>query len=109
MIKKKAITLFEAMVIVIALGALAVFALPGIVKSATNARASTCATNINIMNSQIELHAANNNGSYPPTLKTITKDPDYFAEGPLKCPFGGKYKLGPDHKVTCGHKPKSPP
>ena len=107
MIKKKAITLFEAMVIVVTLGALIVFAVPQIVKSATNARVNTCATNINIMNSQIELYAANNNGSYPPTLKTITKEPDYFPEGPLKCPLGGKYELGPDHKVTCDHKPTS--
>ena len=109
MINRKALTMFEAMFIVVALCVIMLVAVPRIVKSATNARAGTCATNINIMNSQIELYAANNNGSYPPTLKTITKDPDYFPDGPLECPFGGKYELGASHKVWCDHKPTSKP
>jgi len=109
MIKKKALTMFETIIIAAAVGVIALIAVPKIVKSATNAKAETCATNIKIMNSQIELYAANNNGVYPPTLKTITKDPDYFPDGPLECPFAGKYELGADHKVSCDHKPKSQP
>jgi competence protein ComGC len=49
------------------------------------AKVNGCATNIDLINSQIELYYANT-GSYPATLNVLTADPDYFPDGPPVCP-----------------------
>jgi prepilin-type N-terminal cleavage/methylation domain-containing protein len=100
---RKGFTLVELLIVVLILGALTAIAIPRITASATNAKTSACATNIEIMNSQIELYAANNDGTYPATLAEITGDDDYFPDGAPACPLGGTYTMGADHKVTCNH------
>jgi competence protein ComGC len=49
------------------------------------AKVSGCVTNIDLVNSQIELYYANT-GSYPATLNALTRDTDYFPDGPPVCP-----------------------
>jgi hypothetical protein len=58
-------------------------------QSAQNARANACATNIEIMNTQIELYAGDNDGTYPANLQVITGDPNMFPDGPPTCPITG--------------------
>jgi len=100
---RKAFTLVELLIVVLILGALAAIAIPRITASAANAKANACATNIDIMNSQIELYAANNDGAYPATLETITSDVDYFPDGAPECPLGGTYTMDANHRVSCNH------
>ncbi|MHC4159220.1 MAG: prepilin-type N-terminal cleavage/methylation domain-containing protein, partial [Planctomycetota bacterium] len=62
--KKRAFTLVELMIVVLILAALAAIAVPRIGASAATAKRRACDTNIDIMNSQIELYTANT-GSGP--------------------------------------------
>jgi prepilin-type N-terminal cleavage/methylation domain-containing protein len=82
---RKGFTLVELMIVVLILGALAAIAIPRIIGGAATAKANACATNVDMINSQIELYYANE-GAYPADLPTLTNDPDYFPDGAPKCP-----------------------
>jgi len=83
---KRGVTLIELLIVVLILGALAAIAIPRLSQSADTARKNACATNIDIINSQIELYAADNDGAYPATLTVITNSTTYFPDGPPICP-----------------------
>lgn len=82
-------TLIELLIVVLILGALAAIAIPKITASAHNAKKNACYTNIDIINTQIEMYAADNDGNYPATLSVITNDTDYFPDGAPTCPVAG--------------------
>lgn len=82
----KGVTLVELLIVVLILGALAAIAIPRLTQSADAAKKNTCETNIDIINSQIELYAVDNNNTYPANLEVITNSITYFPDGPPKCP-----------------------
>ena len=88
---REGFTLVELLIVVLILGALAAIAIPRITASVYNAKANACATNIDTMNSQIELYAADNDGTYPANLSVVTGDIDFFPDGPPACPFETAY------------------
>ena len=85
---KKGITLVELLIVVLILAALSAIAIPRISQSATNARRNACHTNIDVINSAIEMYNADN-GSYPATLTVITQDTSYFPDGEPTCAVSG--------------------
>ena len=96
--KRQAFTLVELIVVVLVLGALTAIAVPRITGSTFNAGVNVCRKNVDIMNSQIELYHSNT-GSWPVEIGEITKDPNYFPDGPPECPFGTPYVLDSNKRV----------
>lgn len=98
--KKKGFTLVELLVVVLILGALAAIAVPRIIGGATNAKINACKTNVDLINSQIELYYANE-GDWPGQLLDLTTDPNYFPDGPPECPFEMPYNYSTTtHRVS---------
>ncbi len=85
LIKKKGVTLIELLIVVLILAALSAIAIPRISQSATNAKKNACATNIQTINTQIEMYNSDN-GSYPGTVDVVTRDIAYFPDGEPICP-----------------------
>ena len=87
--KRRAFSLVELMIVVLILGALAAVAIPRITGGAHTARVTACQTNVDVLNSQIELYKANE-GEWPNFL-TDLDDPNYLPDELPTCPFGTTY------------------
>jgi prepilin-type N-terminal cleavage/methylation domain-containing protein len=85
-IKRKGVTLIELLIVVLILAALSAIAIPRISKSAQSAKQKACHTNIDVMNSSIELFNADT-GAYPTALTDVTDDTDYFPDSAPVCPL----------------------
>ena len=91
--KNKGVTLIELLIVVLILAALAAIAIPRISQGATNAKASACRANIDMMNSAIERYYATN-GTFPASLNDIKLDTSLFPDGQPICPvIGQKYPV----------------
>jgi prepilin-type N-terminal cleavage/methylation domain-containing protein len=105
---RKGVTLIELLIVVLILAALSAIAIPRISLSAQNAKQDACDTNIDVINSAIEMYAADNDGSYPTDdadMQTkVTGNADYFPDGLPICPTGlaGSYSMDATTKrVNC--------
>jgi len=83
---RKGVTLVELLIVVLILAGLAALAIPRIAITSTTAKENACKTNVNIIQSQVELYMAINDTITPPTLATLFADTDYFPQGEPNCP-----------------------
>ena len=94
----------ELLAVVTILGTLAVLIVPRVMNSSDVSKEKACFHNraeINITVEQFYLH----NGTWPANdLSDIGADPDYFPDGPPRCPVSGNlYQIdGTSHRVI-GH------
>jgi competence protein ComGC len=72
-------------VAVVAVALLLIGSTPTAEAPGVTSRVNGCATNIDLINSQLELYYANT-GEWPATLDVLTADTDYFPNGPPVCP-----------------------
>jgi prepilin-type N-terminal cleavage/methylation domain-containing protein len=100
MVKRKALTLVELVIVVLIIGTLAMVAVPRLSSSATNAKIKTCDTNVDLINTRIELFVASDD-IWPTALSDIIQNTDCFPDGVPVCPFGAAYVMdGPTHRVV---------
>ena len=100
---RKGVTLVELLIVVLILAALSAIAIPRISQSATSAKTNACATNIDIINSSIELYNAEES-EYPGDITNVTLNTDYFPDSAPACPLEGAYSMsGTSHRVSCSH------
>ena len=92
MLVKYKFSLVEWIIVVVILGALSLIALPGIMKGATTAKINACKTNVMVFNLQMKLYYQNE-GKWPSDFNALISDPNYFPDGPPKCPFGNPYTM----------------
>lgn len=100
--QRKGFTLVELLIVVLILGALAAIAIPRISTSTTTAKANACDTNVDVINTQIELYYATT-GKWPTVLTDTTNDTDYFPDGPPACPFATAYVYNTTIHRIAGH------
>lgn len=98
--KREGVTLIELLIVVLILAALSAIAIPRISQSAQNAKANACDTNVDVINSSIEMYNADKSG-YPANLNLVTGDVAYFPDGPPTCPFATAYVMdGATYRVS---------
>ena len=104
---KKGFTLVEVLLVVVILGLLAMVAIPRFVHSGTDAKTNACKANVALLNSQIELYAATNDGTYPADQAEfgtlILNNTDLFPDGPPACPYGDPYVYNATTKRVTAH------
>lgn len=101
--KRKGFTLVELLIVVLILAALAMIAVPRMVASAQTAKQAACNTNVDLINSQIELYRATNGSA--PVLADLLADTNYFPDGAPACPYSTTgtpvpYVLGANGHIT---------
>ena len=94
---RRAFTLVELLLVVLILAALAAIAIPRMVASAKDAKANACKTNVDLMNSQIELYLVKTETAAADfdaaALTALLANTAYFPDGAPVCPFGTAYAL----------------
>ncbi len=104
---RRGVTLVELLIVVLILAALAAIAIPRVATSSTSAKEKACKTNVDLIQSQVELWMANNETTTPPTLAVLFADTDYFPQGEPNCPVDTTegYSIDADGKITCDNCP----
>ena len=90
--KREGVTLIELLIVVLILAALSAIAIPRISQSAHNAKANACDTNVDVMNSAIEMYNADT-GGYPAVIGDVTGSTTYFPDGAPVCPLTVAYVM----------------
>jgi len=97
----KAFTQVEILSVCAILGALAAISIPRLMVNPDKARATSCQSNIVIINKVSDLYFNQNNKAA--TLDELTSNRDIFPDGPPQCPFGDPYTMSQYGHITPHH------
>ena len=102
---RRAFTLVELLLVLLILAALAAIAVPRMVASSAEAKTAACQTNVDMMNSSIELYLVKSGTAASAfdaaALTALLANTDYFPDGAPVCPYGTAYALNATtHHVT---------
>ena len=99
--QEKGFTLIELLVVIAILGILAMIAIPRITTSTATAKSNTCAANLDIIDTQVEMWYSDK-GTWP-AWDTLIADANYFPSGAPTCPSnGGAYTIdATTHRAHC--------
>jgi len=104
---RKGFTLVEVLLVVLILGALAAIAVPRMVSTAKEAKINACATNVDLMNSQIETYLVKTGTAASSfdaaALTALLANTDYFPDGAPVCGFGTAYALNTTTRHVTSH------
>ena len=93
----RAFTLVELVVVVLILGVLAAISIPRMSQGSESSRIRACQTNVDLLNSRIEVYYIENE-KWPQNMNKLVKA--YFPDGTPECPFGTTYQYDKDaHRV----------
>ncbi len=107
MMRQKAFTLIELLLVVLILGVLATIVIPRVTQSAGDAKRAKCDTNAANLIRALELRAAENDGDYPADqtefdLEVLNND-TYFPHGAPVCPHASSYVYEATNKTVTVH------
>lgn len=100
----KGFTLVEILIVVVILGILAAIVVPQFTNAANEARTGNISTQVSTIENQLELYAAQNNGTYPTVAElnaaadngdlgwSVMLDGDYLKELPIN-PFSNTFEV----------------
>jgi len=106
--KRVGFTLVEVLLVVVILGLLAMVAIPRFAASGDDAKLKTYKSNVALLNSQIELYAVDNDGTYPANQtefeSMVLNNTDMFPDGAPEDPYGSGWTYNSTTKrVTDEH------
>ena len=102
-----AFTLVELLLVVLILGALAAIAIPRMITTSKEAKINACNTNVDLINSQIELYFIKTGTALTDfdaaALTALLANTDYFPDGAPVCGFGTAYALNTTTRHVDNH------
>jgi prepilin-type N-terminal cleavage/methylation domain-containing protein len=94
---RRAFSLVELLLVVLILAALAAIAVPRMVASSAEAKTTACHTNVDLINTAIELYLVKSGTAASAfdaaALTALLANTDYFPDGAPVCPYGTAYVL----------------
>lgn len=92
----------ELMIITVLIGIVTFSTVPKYSRSATDAKTHTCKTNVALINIKADLQFIYH-GVWPQSFKEFGANPNYFPDGPVKCPFGEDYVMNEETHHVDSH------
>ena len=97
-----ALSRIELVIIIVLIGIVTFSTGPQYSRSATAARIQTCKTNVALINIKADLQFLYY-GVWPQSFDEFGRNPNYFPDGPVMCPYGEEYVMNEETHHVARH------